>query len=459
MDTSPGQQSAPAPPPATSAAGPGAGSATPAPDPLALVRSRGYVVALILAAVVGVPVAAAAYGFLALVSWLQQYLFTELPGQLGFTDTPAWWSLPVLGLAGLLTGLCIQHLPGNSGHSPADGFHAGGAPTPIELPGVALAALATLSLGAVLGPEAPLIALGGGLGGLAVRLLKKDSPPTAIALIASAGSFAAISTLLGSPLLGAFLLMEAAGLGGAMLTVALLPGLLAAGIGSLVFVGLDSFTGQGTFSLAIPDLPSFTTPTGALFGWAVVFGLGAPLIAWATKALAQALRPAVHAHRLPITTLLGLAIASVAIAFAQVTGKGADQVLFSGQTALPTLITEAGTWSLGALALLAVCKVLAYAMSLSAFRGGPVFPSMFIGAALGVLAAGLPGMSLVPAVGMGIGAMCASMLELPFTSVLLATVLLTSDGYAVMPLVIVAVVVAYVVGRWLPPVPAPVHRT
>jgi hypothetical protein len=36
------------------------------------------------------------------------------------------------------------------------------------------------------------------------------------------------------------------------------------------------------------------------------------------------------------------------------------------------------------------------------------------------------------------------MLKLPFTSVLLATVLLSSDAYAVMPLAIVAVVVAYV---------------
>ncbi|WP_407341606.1 chloride channel protein [Pengzhenrongella phosphoraccumulans] len=433
--------------------------AAPPTDPLALVRSRAYVGALLLAALVGVPVAAVSYGFLALVSWLQEYLFTELPGVVGFASTPIWWPLPLLGLAGLLTALCIRTLPGTAGHSPADGLHTGGAPAPIELPGVALAALATLSLGAVLGPEAPLIALGGGLGGLAVRLLKKDSPPTAIALIATAGSFAAISTLLGSPLLGAFLLMEAAGLGGAMLTVALLPGLLAAGIGSLVFVGLDSLTGLGTFSLAIPNLPAFTTPTGAMFGWAIVFGLVTPLIAWATRALAQAVRPAVHAHRVPVTTLLGLAVAALAIGFAQLTGKGTDQVLFSGQDALPALITQAGTWSIGALAVLVVCKVLAYALSLSAFRGGPIFPSMFIGAALGVLAANLPGLSLVPAVGMGIGAMCVSMLALPFTSVLLATVLLTSDGYAVMPLAIVAVVVAYVVGRWLPPVPVPVGHT
>jgi H+/Cl- antiporter ClcA len=59
-------------------------------------------------------------------------------------------------------------------------------------------------------------------------------------------------------------------------------------------------------------------------------------------------------------------------------------------------------------------------------------------------------MSLVPGLAIGIGAMCASMLKLPFTSVLLATVLLSSDAYAVMPLAIVAVVVAYVAAHLLP---------
>jgi H+/Cl- antiporter ClcA len=382
-------------------------------------------------------------------------VFTELPGDLGFDTVPAWWPLPLLALSGLLVALCIRYLPGSCGHSPSEGFKAGGgSPAAIELPGVFLATLATLSLGAVLGPEAPLIAIGGGLGALAVRVLRKDAPPSAVQLIATAGSFAAISTLLGNPLLGAFLLMEAAGLGGSMLAVALLPGLLAAGIGSLVFVGLDSLTGQGTFSLAIPNLPPFTSLTGSMFLWAIGFGLVSPLLAWATYALARWLRPAVHARRVPVTVLIGLAIGALAVLFSQITGKDTSQVLFSGQAALPSLITEAGTWSVGALALLVVCKTLAYALSLSAFRGGPVFPSMFIGGALGVLAAGLPGLSLVPAVGMGIGAMCASMLRLPFTSVLLATVLLTSDGYAVMPVVIVAVVVAFVTGQWLPPLPA-----
>ncbi|WP_256041401.1 chloride channel protein [Cryobacterium sp. SO1] len=422
-------------------------------DPLAVIRSRGYLRILLLAGLIGVPVSIAAYGFLALVDWLQAYLFTEMPGMLGFASVPLWWPFPLLALAGLLVALSIQRLPGTSGHPPSEGFKAGGFPEPRELPGLILAALATLALGAVLGPEAPLIALGGGLGALALLLIKKDSPPTAVAVIASAGSFAAVSTLLGSPLLGAFLLMEASGLAGAMLGVGLLPGLLAAGIGSLVFVGLDSWTGLGTFSLALPDLPAFSTPTLAMFLWALTLGAGCPLVAWGIRALARIVRPFVHAHRIIVTPALGVAIAGLAVLFAVVTGEDTAEVLFSGQSALPALLSGGAAWPVGALLLLVLCKALAYGLSLSAFRGGPVFPAMFVGAALGVAASHLPGMALVPAVGVGIGAMCVSMLRLPLTSVLLATVLLSSDAFAVMPLVIVAVVVAHVITGRLPEPP------
>ncbi len=236
-----------------------------------------------------------------------------------------------------------------------------------------------------------------------------------------------------------------------MLAVALLPGLLCAGIGYLVFVGLDSLTGLGTFSLALPNLPSFTTPTVWMFLWALVIGLVCPLLAWCIYTLARTARPFVHAHRLAVTPVLGVAIALLAIVFSETTDHGVDSVLFSGQSALPVLVENASTWTIGALVLLVVCKALAYGLSLSAFRGGPVFPGMFIGAALGVIASHLPGMTLVPALAIGIGAMSVSMLGLPFTSVLLATVILASDAYAVMPLAIVAVVVAYVLTQWLPP--------
>ena len=91
--------------------------------------------------------------------------------------------------------------------------------------------------------------------------------------MASAGSFAAISTLLGSPVLGAFLIMEAAGIGGMTLSLVALPGLLASGIGALVFVGLDNWTGLGTFSLALPSVPPAVPPTLATLAWAMVMGV------------------------------------------------------------------------------------------------------------------------------------------------------------------------------------------
>ena len=100
--------------------------------------------------------------------------------------------------------------------------------------------------------------------------------------------------------------------------------------------------------------------------------------------------------------------------------------------------------------LLVACKGIAYGLSLSSFRGGPTFPAMFVGTALGMAVANLPGLSLIPAVGMGLAAMCAAMLQLPFTSVLLATVFLQSDSLELMPLIIVAVVVAYVAVARLP---------
>src|SRR5690348_3755375 len=224
------------------------------PDPATLLRSRSYLGLLAIAAVLGVPVSAAAYGFLALVSYLQGALFTRLPHALGYKSAPMWWPAPVLVAGAALVAVAITTLPGRGGPSPAGGFKVHKAPTAAQLPGLVAAALATLCFGMVLGPEAPLIAMGGGLAALALRGIKKDAPEQAQTVIASAGSFAAISTLLGSPIVGAFLLMEASGLGGAMLGVVLVPGLLSAGIGSLIFVGLDSLTGLGTFSLAIPGL-------------------------------------------------------------------------------------------------------------------------------------------------------------------------------------------------------------
>jgi H+/Cl- antiporter ClcA len=428
----------------------------PTPDPAELLRSRNYVVLVVLGGIVGVPVALVAYFFLKAVAELQTYFFETLPGELGFGHEPLWWPLPVLAVGGLLVAASIRYLPGTGGHKPAEGFKTGGPVEPIQLPGIVLAALATLAFGAVLGPEAPLIAIGSGLGVFAVRSIKRDAPQTASVVIGVAGSFAAISTLLGSPIAGAFLLMEAAGIGGALLGVVLVPGLLAAGVGSLIFIGLDSWTGFGTFSLAVPDIPPFKTPDGGEFLWAIGVGLAAAVVGAGIRRGAQLLQGIVERRPLLLTPVAGLAVAGLAIAFAEGAGKSSSEVLFSGQDALPSLLENAATWSAGALVLLAVCKALAYTFSLSGFRGGPIFPAMFVGAAGGLALSHLPGLPAIVGAGIGIGAMTVAMLGLPLSSVLITSLFLQADAISLMPLVIVSVVVSYVVSaRLAPPAPKP----
>ena len=146
-----------------------------------------------------------------------------------------------------------------------------------------------------------------------------------------------------------------------------------------------------------------------------------------------------------------MAVAGLAIVFGEWSDQSASQVLFSGQSALPGLVEQAESWTVGALVLLVVCKSLAYGASLSAFRGGPTFPGMFIGAAGGIALSHLPGLPMIAGVAMGIGAMTVAMLGFPLTSVLIVAVLLQADAIALTPLVIVAVVVSYVASAHLGP--------
>jgi H+/Cl- antiporter ClcA len=269
-------------------------------------------------------------------------------------------------------------------------------------------------------------------------------------MVGAAGSFAAISTLLGSPVTSAFLLMEAAGQGGVLLDIALLPGLLAAGIGYLVFVGLDAWTGLGIFSLNVPNPPPFEGPTLAELGWALGIGLVAAALIWLVRAPVLGIGARLDSRPLRAALLAGMGVALLAIGFVALTGQSASYILFSGQNQVGQLIDNGAHLSVVTLLLILLLKGLAYSLSLIGFRGGATFPALFLGAAAGVLLSHLPGLPLVAGAAMGMGATTAAMLKLPLTAVLLATLILAADGIALTPLVIVAVVVAYVTTMRLP---------
>ena len=423
-------------------------------DPAATIRSRRFLVLLVLAALIGAVASLAAWCFLELIHQIQVGVYTDLPKDFGYHSAPEWWSLPVTAIAGVVAAFAIVRLPGRGGHLPADGL-GGGLTQPVELPGVILAALATVGLGIVLGPEAPLIALGSGLGLLAIRLSRRETPPQVGVVVASAGMFASMALIFDSPIIAAIILIEAAGLGGPTLPLVLIPGLLAAGIGSLISIGMGSWTGLSTsaFALGPLALPSFARPDIADFGWTILLGAAVAIVSFAVFRLARIVVRVVTTRPFVLLPVAGLAVSGLAIAFAETTGKSVNEVLYSGQDALPGLVSGAATWSLSALALLIVFKGVAWGISLGGFRGGPTFPALFLGAAGGLMAAQLPGYSITPAVAVGIGAAVASVLRLPLSGVVLAALLTEKSGVGALPLVIVGVVVAYVVSTVLSGLP------
>ncbi|MFY9929096.1 MAG: chloride channel protein [Streptosporangiaceae bacterium] len=413
-------------------------------NPRALIRTKSYRVLLVLAALIGVLVSFVSWCFLELVHWIQQEVYKSLPSGLGLHPVPWWWPLPVLAVAGALTAVAVIRLPGHGGHIPYEGIKAG-APKPADLPGILLAALATLGLGLVLGPEAPLIALGGGLAILAVRLVKKDAPDQALAVLTASAAFAAIATIFGSPVIGAIILIEAAGIGGSMLPVILLPGLMSAGIGSVVFIGMGHWTGlsSSAYSLGPLSLPPFSTLTAAEFGWAILLAFTAALATLALADLARWSADVVARRPWLLLPAAALVVGGLAIGFAQITHQPADTVLFSGQDSFSSLIKQGSALSLSTLAFLLLFKGLAWSISLGNFRGGPTFPALFIGAAGGLLAAHLPGFSETPAVAVLMAAAAVSILELPLSAIIITLLLTSKAGIATGPLIIVAVVVAY----------------
>ena len=226
----------------------------------------------------------------------------------------------------------------------------------------------------------------------------------------------------------------------------LIPGLLAAGIGSLVSIGMGSWTGLSgaNISLGTLPLPAFTRPDLVDFVWTIPLAVAVAVATVAFFRGGREIQRLAEWRMFLVLPAIGLAVSGLAIAFSEATGKSVSDVQYSGQDQVAGLVSHAGSWSLSALALLIAFKGVAYALSLGSFRGGPTFPAIFLGAAGGLMAAQLPGFSTTPAVAVCIGAAVVAALRLPLTAVVLATLFTFKAGLGAGPLIILAVAVAYV---------------
>jgi len=102
----------------------------------------------VIAALLGVPVAVAAAGFMSLSYGLTTLVWTTIPDGAGWTAPPWWYVLAVPAMAGLLVAVAVR-LPGHGGEPAVAGI--GLAPlSPVQLVSALVAALVSLGLGLVL---------------------------------------------------------------------------------------------------------------------------------------------------------------------------------------------------------------------------------------------------------------------------------------------------------------------
>jgi H+/Cl- antiporter ClcA len=262
--------------------------------------------------------------------------------------------------------------------------------------------------------------------------------------MAMAGSFAAVSALFGGPLVGGVLLLEAGvGLGAAIIP-ALLPGFVAAATGYVIFLGLDGWAGLSAPGLTVPDLPVYDGTSIRDLAIALVVGAALAILLAIVRRYAKRLA-AIGPKALGLVGMLlvgGLAVGLVAIV-ADALGANSQDVLFSGQTSIPALIAEAST---GIVVVLIIAKAIAYAISLaSGFRGGPIFPAVFLGVGLATLPVIWFDMSPTYAIAIGAAAGLAAEAKLILSAMLFGSLLVGSAGVDAISGVVFASAAAWLV--------------
>ncbi|MFC8491037.1 ion channel protein [Streptomyces sp. NPDC057235] len=316
-------------------------------------------------------------GISALSEELKHVLWEDLPDALGIGGYSSLWMIAVLTATGVAVGLVVWKVPGHAGPDPAT-TGLGGAPLPAgTVPGLLLAGTLALAGGVSLGPENPIIASNIALAYWLGRRAAPAVPGIAWVTLASA---ATIGALFGTPVAAALVISEAlAGHPGpGSLWDRLFAPLLAAGTGAMT----TQLLAEPTFALGLPPLadPGWGDLLAALViaSVATLFGLAA-----------CALFPYVHAafrrlrHPLLMLPLGGLVLGLLG-------ALGGHLTLFKGMAEIKELTANIGGWSSGELAKLAVVKLVALLVAASCgFRGGRIFPAVFIGAAFGLLAQAL----------------------------------------------------------------------
>ncbi|EFO0192101.1 ion channel protein [Escherichia coli] len=306
-----------------------------------------------------------------IASVLQNLLWQRLPGTLGIAQDSPLWIIGVLTLTGIAVGLVIRFSQGHAGPDPACEPLIGAPVPPSALPGLIVALILGLAGGVSLGPEHPIMTVNIALAvAIGARLLPRVNRME-WTILASAGT---IGALFGTPVAAALIFSQTLnGSSEVPLWDRLFAPLMAAAAGALT-TGLFF---HPHFSLPIAHY-------GQMEMTDILSGAIVAAIAIVAGMVAVWCLPRLHAmmHQMKNPVLV-LGIGGFILGILGVIGGPVS--LFKGLDEMQQMVANQA-FSTSDYFLLAVIKLAALVVAAaSGFRGGRIFPAVFVGVALGLM--------------------------------------------------------------------------
>ncbi|WP_248622918.1 ion channel protein [Citrobacter koseri] len=334
-------------------------------------RARTMLLLSLPALIIGIASSLVLIAVMKVASVLQRLLWEQIPIGLGIAHDSPVWIIGMLTFTGIMVGLVIRYSPGHAGPDPATEPLIGAPMNPVALPGLLIALILGLAGGVSLGPEHPIMAVNIALAvAIGARLFPRIGALD-WTILASAGT---IGALFGTPVAAALIFSQTLNSSDdTPLWDRLFAPLMAAAAGSLT----TSLFFHPHFSLPIAHYTQMRLSD--IFSGAVVAA-----IAIAAGMVAVWCLPRLHTlvHRLKNPVLI-LGIGGFMLGILGVLGgpltlfKGLDEMqqLAFSQTLGATDYFMLAIVKLGALVIAAACG----------FRGGRIFPAVFVGVALGLM--------------------------------------------------------------------------
>ncbi|HCO5572438.1 ion channel protein [Escherichia fergusonii] len=306
-----------------------------------------------------------------IASVLQTLLWQRLPGTLGIAQDSPFWIIAILTLTGIAVGLVIRFSQGHAGPDPACEPLIGAPVPPSALPGLIVALILGLAGGVSLGPEHPIMTVNIALAvAIGARLLPRVNRME-WTILASAGT---IGALFGTPVAAALIFSQTLnGSSEVPLWDRLFAPLMAAAAGALT-TGLFF---HPHFSLPIAHY-------GQMQMTDILSGAIVAAIAIAAGMVAVWCLPRLHAmmHQMKNPVFV-LGIGGFILGILGVMGGPVS--LFKGLDEMQQMVANQA-FSTSDYFLLAVIKLAALVVAAaSGFRGGRIFPAVFVGVALGLM--------------------------------------------------------------------------